>query len=175
MLSLKGIRMKITCGCLIRRVFLRSPCLNTYHGLRSTRDVPNPVSSSPSSAWTELSSKTFHSALADIIFTGKTKGQFKLVLAGLVISIKYNEDYYFSNEHYAAVGGIPLAELNFLEKTLLALIDYQVHVEEEDYGKYLEELTGLAKDTNNEAAPMREEEPECKVDKMENVAQTLTW
>ena len=39
----------------------------------------------------------------------------RIILASLMLAIKYNEDDYYSNEYYAKVGGIALKELNRLE------------------------------------------------------------
>ena len=39
----------------------------------------------------------------------------RIILASLILAIKYNEDDYYSNEYYAKVGGIALKELNRLE------------------------------------------------------------
>jgi hypothetical protein len=60
----------------------------------------------------------------------------KLILASMVISIKYNEDEYFSNQFYAKVGGVSKEELNKLEYEFLSLIDFSLFVDEELFSKY---------------------------------------
>ena len=54
----------------------------------------------------------------------------------MLVSIKYNEDEYFSNKFYAKVGGISVKDLDFLEYAFLTLIDFQLFVDEELYNKY---------------------------------------
>ena len=60
----------------------------------------------------------------------------RLVLACLIVAIKYNEDDYYSNEYYAKVGGITLKELNILEYNILILLDFNVFVDEVIYESY---------------------------------------
>jgi hypothetical protein len=60
----------------------------------------------------------------------------KLIITSMLVSIKYNEDEYFSNKFYAKVGGISVKDLDFLEYVFLTLIDFQLFVDEELYNKY---------------------------------------
>lgn len=60
----------------------------------------------------------------------------RLLLACLVISIKYNEDDYYSNEYYAKVGGISLKELNVLEYTILIILNFELFIDNELYENY---------------------------------------
>ena len=60
----------------------------------------------------------------------------RLLLACLVISIKYNEDDYYSNEYYAKVGGISLKELNVLEYTILIFLNFELFIDEALYENY---------------------------------------
>lgn len=64
----------------------------------------------------------------------------RIILASMVISIKYNEDEYYSNHFYAKVGGISPKELNELEYKLLTYLDFVVYIEPELYEKYKEHL-----------------------------------
>jgi hypothetical protein len=66
---------------------------------------------------------------------------FRVVLASIVLAIKYNEDDYYSNDYYAKVGGISLAEINCLEFELLKLLNHKLFVEEEAHKKYETYLT----------------------------------
>lgn len=59
-------------------------------------------------------------------------------MASFLISVKYNEDIYFSNEFYAKVGGIPLAELDKLEYEFLVLTNFNTFVGPDLYSKYYE-------------------------------------
>ena len=60
----------------------------------------------------------------------------RIILGCLLLAIKYNEDVYFTNEHYAKVGGISLKELNNLEHFSFQLLDYNLYVSEDIYDKY---------------------------------------
>ena len=60
----------------------------------------------------------------------------RLLLSSSIISIKVNEDEYFSNSFYAKVGGISLQEVNFLEKEFLKLIKYRLWIDQNLYDKY---------------------------------------
>ena len=64
----------------------------------------------------------------------------RLSLAAVLISIKYNEDHYFDNKFYSRVGGVSLTELNFLEKEMLYLLNYELYISSETYEKYLNEI-----------------------------------
>ena len=67
----------------------------------------------------------------------------KLIIASMLVSIKYNEDDYFSNEFYAKVGGIRMTEMNKLEYEFLCLIEFNLFVNEEVFNKYNTYLTTL--------------------------------
>ena len=54
----------------------------------------------------------------------------------MVVSIKYNEDDYFSNKFYAKVGGVTKEELDKLEYEFLSLIDFSLFVDEDLFSKY---------------------------------------
>ena len=60
----------------------------------------------------------------------------KMILAGMLVAIKYNEDDYFSNSFYAKVGGVSIRELNHLEYEFLSLIDFDLYVDDDLYSKY---------------------------------------
>ena len=60
----------------------------------------------------------------------------KLIVTSMLISIKYNEDDFFSNSFYAKVGGVSIRELNHLEYEFLSLIDFDLYVDEDLFSKY---------------------------------------
>ena len=60
----------------------------------------------------------------------------KLIVTSMLISIKYNEDDFFSNSFYAKVGGVSITELNHLEYEFLSLIDFELYVDEDLFSKY---------------------------------------
>jgi hypothetical protein len=66
----------------------------------------------------------------------------RLILACMIIAIKFNEDDYYSNEYYAKVGGISMKEMNQLESNSLVLLDFNVFIDDilfDNYQKQLQE------------------------------------
>lgn len=55
------------------------------------------------------------------------------VLLSVVVAAKYHDDRYYTNAHYAKVGGISVETLNELEARFLQCIEYQLWVEEDVY------------------------------------------
>ena len=66
----------------------------------------------------------------------------------VVVAIKFCEDEYFNNRYYAKVGGVTLKELNKVERRLLMLLNYCVHVTKEEFEKYLKFLEEGTEDKN---------------------------
>ena len=64
----------------------------------------------------------------------------RLVLVAIMLANKYLDDLYYSNKHWAKIGGITVQELNHLEATALHLLDWKMHVTREEYLDYLEGL-----------------------------------
>lgn len=60
----------------------------------------------------------------------------KLILASMIIAIKYNEDEYYSIKFYAKAGGVTKAEMNSLEYNFLSLIKFKLFVSKELFNKY---------------------------------------
>jgi hypothetical protein len=60
----------------------------------------------------------------------------KLILSSMVVAIKYNEDEYYPMKFYAKLGGISLAELNFLEFYFISLINFNLFIKKELFDKY---------------------------------------
>ena len=60
----------------------------------------------------------------------------KFIVTSMLVSIKYNEDDFFSNSFYAKVGGVSIRELNHLEYEFLSLIDFDLYVDDDLYSKY---------------------------------------
>jgi len=52
----------------------------------------------------------------------------RLVLTSVVLAVKSSEDDFYSNAHYADVGGLTTKELNMLELEFLRLVDWRLHV-----------------------------------------------
>jgi hypothetical protein len=60
----------------------------------------------------------------------------RLLLAILLIASKIYEDISFSNSYYAYIGGVSLKEINFLEKSILEDLDWNVYVFNDEISKY---------------------------------------
>ena len=67
----------------------------------------------------------------------------RIILGCLLLAIKYNEDVYFTNEHYAKVGGVSLEELNQLEYFTFLLLDFNLFISDDLYQKYLKYITNF--------------------------------
>lgn len=65
----------------------------------------------------------------------------RIVYAGIILAIKYNEDDYYSNNYYAKVGGIAVNELNLLELEFVKMIKYSLFIQNDVYDKYKIYLT----------------------------------
>mmetsp|Transcript_151409 Transcript_151409/g.282267 ORF Transcript_151409/g.282267 Transcript_151409/m.282267 type:complete len:333 (-) Transcript_151409:109-1107(-) len=64
----------------------------------------------------------------------------RLFLASLIVTVKFNEDLVYGNSHYAKAGGTQLREVNRLERFLLKALDYDFHVQPEQYLFYINAL-----------------------------------
>ena len=60
----------------------------------------------------------------------------KLIIASFVTAIKFNSDEYYSLEVYAKLGGISQKEIVSLEYEFIALLDFNLFVEEKLFYKY---------------------------------------
>ena len=60
----------------------------------------------------------------------------KLIIASMIVAIKYNEDNILNNEFYAKVGGVSKKEIDILEYEFLSLIEFSLYVDEETFHQY---------------------------------------
>jgi len=61
----------------------------------------------------------------------------RLLFLSLLASLKFNQDFYYTNTYYAKVGGLSIEECNKLEKSYLVnLIKFDLVVNEETYNSY---------------------------------------
>ena len=67
----------------------------------------------------------------------------KMILAGMLVAIKYNEDDYFSNSFYAKVGGVSKSEIDVLEYEFLVLIDFNLYVSDDLFLKYYDYIKNV--------------------------------
>jgi hypothetical protein len=70
----------------------------------------------------------------------------KLILASMIIAIKYNEDDYYSNKFYSKLGGVSISEIVFLEYNFLSLIHYNLFVNNELFKKYNDYISSADSD-----------------------------
>ena len=66
----------------------------------------------------------------------------------VVLAAKTFDDNFYTNTHYAKVGGIPVEELNCLELDFLFNINFSLYVSCEDYQRYHEEIYRHAASNN---------------------------
>ena len=71
---------------------------------------------------------------------------YKLILASMIIAIKYNEDEYYSNKFYSKLGVVSISEIVFLEYNFLSLIHYNLFVNNELFKKYNEYISSADSD-----------------------------
>ena len=57
-----------------------------------------------------------------------------------MLAAKTYDDHFYTNSHYARVGGVPVEELNSLEIEFLFNIDFSLYVSVEDYQGYFQEI-----------------------------------
>ena len=60
----------------------------------------------------------------------------RILFSAIILSIKYNEDKYYSNLYYAKIGGLKLKKLNKLEMKFLVGISFKLFIDSKDYEKY---------------------------------------
>ena len=70
----------------------------------------------------------------------------KLILASMIIAIKYNEDEYYSNKFYSKLGGVSVSEIVFLEYNFISLIHYKLFVNNELFKKYNDYISSADSD-----------------------------
>jgi hypothetical protein len=91
---------------------------------------------------------------------------YKLILASMVIAIKYNEDNFYSSEVYAKLGGLSVPELNYLEFQFLILIKFSLFIEKDLFDKYYYNLLSFQEEEDNDN--IEEDNTEEEDEKSEN-------
>ena len=77
----------------------------------------------------------------------------RLLITSILLAIKFNEDDYYSNTHYAKVGGISMEELNNLEDEFIDGLDWNVWVDKELFDKYYSYLKHYQSIVQREGSP----------------------
>ncbi|PHJ15757.1 cyclin2 related protein [Cystoisospora suis] len=60
----------------------------------------------------------------------------RLLITSVMLAAKFFDDVYYSNKHYARVGGVRTREINLLETQFLTLINYHLFVSPQEYDQY---------------------------------------
>ena len=60
----------------------------------------------------------------------------KLILASMIIANKFNEEEQYTTKFYSKLGGVPIAEITFLEYNFFFLLNFNLFVKDELYKKY---------------------------------------
>lgn len=81
----------------------------------------------------------------------------KIIVAAMIIAIKYNEDDYFDSIFYSKVGGVSRKELDKLEYQMLALINFQLYVSEAVFNKYNNYIKSVEVEDETEEDEIEEE------------------
>ncbi len=64
----------------------------------------------------------------------------RLIIAAIVLAIKYNEDIYYDNDFYSRIGGISCEDMNQLEADMLRRIEGDLYVAAETYTLYFDRV-----------------------------------
>ena len=72
----------------------------------------------------------------------------RIILGCLLLAIKSNEDIYYTNKHYAEVGGLTIKEMNELEFFSFQLLDFNLYISDDIYKKYLKYITNYSPSQN---------------------------
>ena len=52
----------------------------------------------------------------------------RILLSSVMVAAKFLDDFYYSNEFWAKIGGVPNSELNTLELEFLFMTNFDLHV-----------------------------------------------
>lgn len=77
----------------------------------------------------------------------------RIVLIALLLAIKFFDDEYADNLYYSKVGGITLPELNSLEREMLILVNFNLHIDDNLYSEYLDNVKGCSQKIGKEDNP----------------------
>ena len=70
----------------------------------------------------------------------------RLFVVSTVVAAKYLDDHFYSNDHYAKIAGLPLAELNTLELDFLFRIRFDLRVNPYEYRRVRAYLDAVRED-----------------------------
>lgn len=61
-------------------------------------------------------------------------------MCAVMVASKYSEDFYYTNKHYAKVGGISEDDMTHLEREFLETLDYYLYVPAQELREYEDKL-----------------------------------
>ena len=64
----------------------------------------------------------------------------RLLLTSVMVAAKFLDDMYFSNKHWAQIGGLSLKEVNALEMIFLFRLNFDLQMTRETYEEYVAQL-----------------------------------
>jgi len=71
----------------------------------------------------------------------------RLLVTCVMCAAKFFDDVWYSNQHYAKVGGVQLRELNQLEVELMRLLKWNITVSPEEFDQYMGSVTRATLET----------------------------
>lgn len=69
--------------------------------------------------------------------------QFRLFVTSLLLADKYSEDHPYTNKSWSALSGLPVDDINLLERTFLATMQHELFVCEADFREWTKALQRL--------------------------------
>jgi len=89
-----------------------------------------------------------------------SKNIHRLLITGITVSSKIVDDIQPKNSYFAQLGGIPVAELNQLEREFCTLLDFHLSVTPEEFDMYYSNILAFESSQimtiNNEKTRMRQ-------------------
>ncbi|KNE67884.1 hypothetical protein AMAG_12599 [Allomyces macrogynus ATCC 38327] len=79
-------------------------------------------------------------ARARVPFVVCTNNMHRLLITAIMVATKFHSDVFFTNVHYAKVGGVTVAELNMLELEFLFINEFNLTIQPADLQRYADRL-----------------------------------
>lgn len=74
---------------------------------------------------------------------GVDNNQFRLFLTSLLLADKYTEDHPYTNKAWSSISGIPMDEVNHMERAFLSVIGHELYLSETDFRNWTIKLQNL--------------------------------
>ena len=85
----------------------------------------------------------------------------RIVLAAIILAIKYIDDLYLDNYTYSKIGGVSLDEFNSLESNILELLNYDLYVDSNSYFDYENKLNLQYLEIEEDSLKVQYNEEKC--------------